>query len=63
MMMLEIHNPFLKNLTYEAKMFLLRTKKWNDTDVYPVMAGISGIETWNDIIISLGLSNWKFIDK
>ena len=63
MMMLEVQNPFAKNLTYEATMFLLNQKKWVDTDVYPVMAGLSGIETWPDIIISLGLSNWKFTDK
>ena len=63
MMMLEVQNPFAKNLTYEATMFLLNQNKWVDTDVYPVMAGLSGIETWPDIIISLGLSNWKFTDK
>ena len=63
MMMLEVHNPFKKNLTYEAKMFLLNNKKWVDTDVYPVLAGISGFETWADIIVSLGLGNWKFTDK
>lgn len=62
-MMLEVQNPFPKNVTYEAKMFLLRDKKWVNTSIYPVMAGLSGIETWTDIIISLGLDNWKFIDK
>lgn len=63
MMMLEIHNPFSKNLTYKAKMFLLKTKKWVDTDVYPVIAGISAFETWSDVITSLGLGGWKFEDK
>ena len=63
MMMLKIQNPFPKNLTYEAKMFLLKQNKWFDTDVYPVMAGLSAFETWPDIIISLGLGRWKFTDK
>ncbi|MBL0201612.1 MAG: hypothetical protein IPP81_16155 [Chitinophagaceae bacterium] len=63
MMMLKIQNPFPKNLTYEAKMFLLKQNKWFDTDVYPVMAGLSAFETWPDIIISLGLGSWKFTDK
>jgi hypothetical protein len=63
MMMLKIQNPFPKNLTYLAKMFLLKQNKWFDTNVYPVMAGLSAIEIWPDIIISLGLGSWKFTDK
>ena len=63
MMMLEVQNPFPKNVTYEAKMFLFRNKKWVITSIYPVMAGLSGFETWTDIIISLGLDNWKFTEK
>ncbi len=62
MMMLEIRNPFPKNLTYEAKMYLLKQNQWFDTNVYPVMAGLSAFETWTDIIISLGLGSWKFTD-
>ena len=45
MMMLEVKNPFPKNLTYEAKMFLFSNNKWFDTSIYPVMAGLSGFET------------------
>jgi hypothetical protein len=63
MMMLKIQNPFPKNLTYKAKMFLLKQNKWFDTNVYPVMAGLSAFETWPDIIISLGLGSWKFTDN
>ncbi len=63
MMMLEVQNPFPKNLIYDAKMFLLSNKKWVNTSIYPVMEGLSGIEIWPDIIISLGLDNWKFTDK
>ena len=62
-MILHIQNPFPQNLTYQAKMFSLKYSKWVDTDVYPVMAGLSAFETWPDIIISLGLGSWKFTDK
>lgn len=58
-MLLKIINPLPYVLTYEARMFLLREKRWVKTDVYPVMAGISGMETWKDIIVSLSLSNWS----
>ena len=62
MMMLEVQNPFPKKLIYDAKMFLLSNMKWVNTSIYPVMAGLSGFETWTDIIISLGLDNWRFTD-
>jgi len=63
MMMLEGKNPFPKNLIYDAKMFLLSNKKLVNTSIYLVMAELSGFEIWTDIIISLGLGNWKFTDK
>jgi hypothetical protein len=63
MMMLKIQNPFPKDLGYKAKMFLLKQNKWVNTNVYPVTAGLSAFETWPDIIISLALGNWEFIDK
>ena len=63
MMTLEINNPFPNNLTYLAKMFLMKQNKWLDTNVYPVTAGLSAFEIWPDIIISLGLGNWKFTEK
>jgi hypothetical protein len=60
---LKIQNPFPKDLGYKAKMFLLKQNKWVNTNVYPVTAGLSAFETWPDIIISLALGNWEFIDK
>lgn len=63
MMMLKIENPFAGTLVYKARMFLFKQKKWVDTDVYPVMPHLSGIETWQDIIISIALSDWKFETK
>ena len=63
MMMLKIENPFPKDLSYNATMFLFKQNRWVNTNVYPVTAKLSAFETWNDIIITLGLGNWKFIDK
>lgn len=63
MMMLKITNPFAMVLTYQASMFLFKQKKWVDTDVEPVRPGIAAIETWPDIIISIGVGGWKFQTK
>ena len=60
LMILKIQNPFKYNLNYEAKMFLLQNRKWVDTSVYPVQAGLSAFETWPDVIISIGIGKWAF---
>jgi hypothetical protein len=60
LMTLKVTNPFPNNLIYKANIFLLRENKWANTDVYPVEAGLSGFETWPDIITSIGLGDWKF---
>lgn len=61
--MLQVKNPFSKPLTYKATIFLLKQKRWVDTNVYPVAAGLSAFETWPDIITSIGLGDWKFSDS
>ena len=58
--MLKIVNPFTYELIYKAKIFLLRQKKWGNTDVYPVEPGLSAIELWPDIITSIALGDWTF---
>jgi hypothetical protein len=58
--MLKVTNPFPTQLIYKAKIFLLAQKRWVDTDVYPVEPGLSGFETWPDIITSIGLGGWAF---
>jgi hypothetical protein len=58
-MILKITNLLSWNLTYDASMFLMNQKRWVKTEVYPVKAGLQGFETWPDIIVSLGLGNWK----
>ena len=63
MMMLKVTNPFKQQLIYHATIFLMKQKKWVTTDVYPVEAGLSGFETWPDIITSIGLGQWTLKGK
>lgn len=62
-MMLTIDNPFEKQLNYKAAMNLMKTKRWVDTSVYPVMAHLKSIELWPDLITSLALFGFEFKDK
>jgi hypothetical protein len=62
-MMLKVSNPFDKDLTYAARIFLMEANKWVSTSVLPVRAGISSFEMWPDVIITIGLSDWKFISS
>lgn len=59
MMMLEIVNPFKKDLEYKAMMFIVGHDKWISTSVLPVKAKLTGYETWPDVIITLVLTEWK----
>jgi hypothetical protein len=61
-MMLKIVNPFNKDLEYKAMMFIVGHDKWINTNVYPVRAKLTNFEMWNDVIISLVLSEWKLKD-
>lgn len=63
MMMLKVINPFPNKLIYKANIFLFTQKKWVSTNVYPVEAGLSGFETWPDIITSIGLGDWVLQTK
>jgi hypothetical protein len=56
-MMLKVTNPFGLPLVYKARIYLLSRKKWVSTDVWPVAPGISGCETWQEFIISVGLGD------
>lgn len=58
-MMLSVSNPFKKDLEYKAMMYLVGEGQWMETNVLPVRAKISGVELWNDVIITLALSEWK----
>jgi hypothetical protein len=58
-MMLKISNPFKWDLKYKAMMFIVGQDKWILTNVLPVKANLSSIEIWNDVIITLVLSDWE----
>lgn len=59
-MILKIVNPFNKKIDYKANAFLMKTNKWAPTNVLPVQAKLSAVETWPDIVITLALSGWEF---
>ncbi len=59
LMMLEIINPFDYDLEYEAMMFIVGNNKWINTNVLPVKAKLSSFEMWNDVVITLVLTEWK----
>lgn len=59
-MMLKISNPFKMDLSYSAKIFLMTHNTWVNTNVLPVKAGLSSIEMWPDVIVSIGLADWTF---
>ena len=60
MIMLKMINPFPYKFLYQARIYLLKQKRWVVTDVYPVEPGLAGFETWPDIITSIALNGWKF---
>ena len=58
-MILEVVNPFDKDLEYKAMMYIVGHDKWIQTNVLPVKSKLIGYETWSDVIITLVLSDWK----
>jgi hypothetical protein len=57
-MMLEVVNPFNKDLNYKAMMYIVGHNKWINTNVLPVTARLSGFEMWSDVIITMVLTDW-----
>lgn len=60
MMMLKTKNPFDAKFEYSALMYTVGNDKWIKTTILPVPPKFSGYETWNNIIITPVLSDWKF---
>ena len=58
-MMLSVKNPFDKILKYDAFMYRVGSDTFVSTSIIPVMPGISGYETWQDVIITLVLDKWS----
>jgi len=59
MMILKVKNPFGLKLHYSALMYIVGSDKWIKTSTFPVQPELLGYETWNDVIITLVLSDWK----
>ena len=58
-MVLKVSNPFAKDLTYSAQIFIMKANKWTPTNVLPVIAKLSAFEMWPDVIVTIGLGDWK----
>lgn len=57
-MMLKVTNPFSKELSYGALMFIVGNDHLLETSIVPIRPGLEGYEMWNDVIISLVLVDW-----
>jgi hypothetical protein len=55
LMMLKVSNPFEKELSYKARMYMVGNEKWVRTSIMPIPPKLSGYETWPNVIISLAL--------
>lgn len=60
-MMLKVNTPFKRDLLYDATIQFLKSGRWAKTSIIPVKAGLMGIEMWPDVIISIGLSEWRLL--
>ncbi len=58
-MMLKVENPFDKKLIYEAGMFIVGNNQWLSTSIMPVQEKLVGFELWNDVIITMILTDWR----
>ena len=61
--LLKVTNPFDKALSYSGSMFLMKNNSWVPANVHPVQAKLSSFEIYPDVIITFGLSDWKFIQR
>lgn len=60
-MVLKVKNPFKQDLLYEAVIRIMNSEKWVQTSIIPVKAGLVGFEMWPDVIVSIALTEWKFL--
>ena len=58
-MMLEVKNPFNKELDYDAMMYIVGHNNWIKTSIIPIKPKLMNFEMWNDVIITLVLNNWR----
>ena len=60
---LSTQNPFTKDLSFRALARHKGRKSYFETSVWPVKAGISGIELWQEPIEELVLFDFKLVDE
>lgn len=58
-MILSVKNPFDFELNYDAMMYVFGNDKWINTSIIPIKPKLLGYEMWNDLIITLVLSDWR----
>lgn len=58
-MMLQVKNPFDKELNYDAMMYIIGHNDWVDTTIIPIKPKLTSFEIWNNVIITLVLHNWR----
>lgn len=58
-MILEVKNPFDKVLNYNAMMYIVGRNDWLKTSIIPIQPKLTNFELWNDVIITIVLSNWR----
>jgi hypothetical protein len=61
-MILVVKNPFNKKLLYDATMYLPVHKEWSKTSIIPINPNLVGYETWPEVIATMALENWKFVN-
>lgn len=57
--MLDIQNPFNKDLIYKASMYLMKNNRWVTTNVFPVRSNLRSFEIWPDVIVTMALTGWE----
>jgi hypothetical protein len=59
-MVLQVTNPFNKDLQYNSQLYLYKYKKWVNSSVAPVRAKKASFELWPDLISSVTISDMRF---
>jgi hypothetical protein len=59
-MALEIANPFERELSYDANLMVMNSRKWVKAPVSRINPKSQTSEMWPDIVTSIALSGWKF---
>ena len=61
-MVLVVKNPFDRKLQYDGIIYIPKHDKWSRTSILPVMPKLVGYEMWPDVIATMALENWRFVD-